>query len=103
MSMTRTKRIYNRRLKKAQRRDLSLPNCINGVWVYKCGIPLTWRSYICMGMCKMCRDPNKETKLIRKRRKEQLRFDLKSELKKPICHGYACLCCDESIYRFCND
>lgn len=100
--MSHTKRIYNRRLKKA-RRDLSLPSYVNGIYINKVGFPYTWRSYICMGMCKMCRDPNKETKLIRKRRKEQFRFEKKCELKKPFCHGGNCLYCGKSVYRFCND
>mgnify|MGYP003394579727 CR=1 FL=1 len=77
--MSHTKRIYNRKLKKAQRDDISLPNYINGIWINKVGFPYTWRSYICMGRCKMCRDPNREPKLIRKRRKEQFRFDLRNE------------------------
>ena len=77
--MSRTRRIYNRRLKKAQRRDLSLPIYVNGIYINKVGFPYTRRQYICMGRCKMCRDPNKEQKLLRKRRREQFRFDLKNE------------------------
>jgi hypothetical protein len=102
--MTRTKRIYNRRLKKAQRYDRDNPILDESGYIRldSCiGVPFTWRSYICMGMCKMCRDPNREPRLIRKRRKEQFRFESKRELKKQICHGM-CLYCGKSIYRFCN-
>jgi hypothetical protein len=103
--MTRTKRIYNRRLKKTQRDDVSLPVYVNGIRIYRSGFPLTWRSYICMGRCKMCRDYNKEPKLLRKRRKEQFRFDLKNEFKKSK------ICCDlpinidydTTICKICND
>jgi hypothetical protein len=77
--MSHTKRIYNRKLKKAQRYDISSPTYINGVWINRVGFPYTWRSYICMGRCNMCRDPNREPKLIRKRRKEQFRLDLRNE------------------------
>lgn len=70
-------------LKKAQRYDVSLPIYVNGIYINRVGFPLTWRSFICMGRCKMCRDHNKDPKLLRKRRKEQFRFDLKNEFKKP--------------------
>ncbi len=84
--MSHTTRIYNNpRLKKAQRYNIDEPifdrsgyfrmdSCI--------GIPFTRRrSFVCMGRCKMCRDPNREPRLIRKRKKEQFRFELKSELE----------------------
>ena len=32
-------------------------------------------------MCNYCRDPNREPRLIRKRTKEQFRFELKNELQ----------------------
>lgn len=73
--MSHTKRIYNRRLKKAQRFNLDDKGI--HLWI---GIPYTRRSWICMGRCPMCRDPNREPKIIRKRAKEQLRFELKDEL-----------------------
>lgn len=73
--MSHTQRIYNRRLKKAQRRNID-----DGEIHQFAGFPLTRRSYICMGRCKMCRDPNKEPKLIRKRKKEQFRLEPRSEL-----------------------
>ena len=73
--MTRTQRIYNRRLKKTQRFNLD----DGGIYLFV-GIPLTRRSYICMGRCRLCRDPNKEPRLVRKRLKEQFRFEIKSEL-----------------------
>jgi hypothetical protein len=79
--MTRTKRIYNRRLKKAQRNDLSLPTYVNGIYINKVGFPLTWRSYICMGNCCKHKDHTKDQILLRKRKKEQFRFDLKNEYK----------------------
>lgn len=75
--MSHTRRIYNNpRLKKAQRFNLD-----DGEMHLFVGIPLTKRSYICMGRCPMCRDPNREPRLIRKRTKEQFRFDLKNENK----------------------
>ena len=74
--MSHTLRIYNNpRLKKAQR--FNIDDREIHLWI---GIPYTRRSFICMGRCKMCRDPNREPRLVRKRTKEQLRFDLKSEL-----------------------
>ncbi len=74
--MSHTKRIYNKRLKKAQRFNLD-----DGKMHLFVGIPLTRRSFICMGKCTMCRDPNRDPRLIRKRIKEQFRFELKEELK----------------------
>ncbi len=75
--MSHTNRIYNNpRLKKAQRFNLD-----DGQIHMFVGIPLTRRSWICMGRCRLCRDPNREPRLIRKRTKEQLRFELKNELK----------------------
>lgn len=76
INVSHTKRIYNKRLKKAQRFNLD-----DGKIHLFIGIPLTRKSFICMGRCKMCRDPNREPRLVRKRTKEQLRFELKSELK----------------------
>lgn len=73
--MSHTTRIYNRRLKKAQRVNLD-----DGELHVFIGIPLTVRSWICMGRCPMCRDHNREPRLIRKRTKERLRLELKSEL-----------------------
>jgi hypothetical protein len=73
--MSHTMRIYNNpRLKKAQRFNID-----DGKMHLFVGIPLTRRSWICMGRCRMCRDPNREPRLIRKRTKEQFRFELKSE------------------------
>ena len=78
--MSHTLRIYNNpRLKKAQRFNLD-----DGEIHVEAGIPLTIKSWICMGRCKMCRDPNRETRLIRRRTKEQFRFELKSELNSEI-------------------
>ena len=83
--MSRTKRIYNRRLKKAQRFNWDAPPIKNEIGIIInnniVGIPYTRKSFICMGRCSICRDPNKEPRLIRKRLKEQFRFDLKNELK----------------------
>ena len=76
--MSHTLRIYNNpRLKKAQRFNLD-----DGGIHLGAGIPYTRRSYICMGRCRMCRDHNRDTRLIRKRTKEQFRFELKSELRR---------------------
>lgn len=72
--MSHTKRIYNKRVKKAQRFNLD-----DGEIHWFVGIPLTRRSWICMGRCPMCRDHNKEPRLLRKRTKEQFRLELKSE------------------------
>lgn len=74
--MSRTKRIYNNpRLKKTQRYNLD-----DGEIHMIVGFPYTRRSYICMGRCKMCRDPNRDQRLVRKRKKQQFRFELKIEL-----------------------
>ena len=75
--MTHTKRIYNNpKIKKAQRYNIddNKPHFI-------IGIPFTRRSWMCMGKCSMCRDKNREPRLIRKRLREQLRFELRKELK----------------------
>ena len=78
--MSHTKRIYNKRLKKAQR--FNIDDGQIHLWT---GIPMTIRSWICMGKCSLCRDPNREPRLIRKRTKEQFRFELlKNELKDMI-------------------
>lgn len=75
--MSHTIRIYNNpRLKKAQRFNLDDEKMHLFV-----GIPLTKRSWICMGRCPMCRDHNRDPRLIRKRTKEQFRFELENELK----------------------
>lgn len=74
--MSHTKRIYNNpNLKKAQRYNIDDKELHLII-----GIPLTRRSWICMGHCPMCRDRNREPRLIRKRTKEQLKFDLKKEV-----------------------
>lgn len=66
--MSHTRRIYNRfRIKKAQRYNVD-----DGTSTHlRIGIPLTQRSFLCMGRCKMCRDKNREPRLLRKRTKEQ--------------------------------
>jgi hypothetical protein len=77
--MTNTIRIYNRRLKKAQRYDLRRSGYdSNGVSINHVGIPFTWRSYICMGNCRIHKDHTKDQRLLRKKRSEQFRFDLKN-------------------------
>lgn len=73
--MSHTKRIYNKRLKKAQRFNID-----DGKMHLFVGIPLTIRSWVCMGRCKMCRDPNREPRLVRKRTKEQFRLELEWEM-----------------------
>ena len=74
--MSRTERIYNNpRLKKTQRYNLDDKEIHIIV-----GIPLTRRSWICMGKCPMCRDKNREPRLIRKRTKEQFRDMMEKEL-----------------------
>ena len=74
--MSHTIRIYNNpRLKKAQRFNIDDGDI--HMWI---GIPYTRRSFICMGRCRMCRDPNREPRLMRKRVKEQFRFELRSEM-----------------------
>lgn len=75
--MSHTRRIYNNhRLKKAQRFNLD-----DGKMHMFVGIPLTRRSWVCMGRCPMCRDPNREPRLMRKRLKEQLRLQLRFDLE----------------------
>lgn len=79
IDMSHTRRIYNNpKLKKAQRFNLD-----DGKMHLFVGIPLTKKSFVCMGRCKMCRDPNREPRLIRKRLKEQFRLELKKELSNP--------------------
>lgn len=83
--MSHTKRIYNNpRLKKAQRFNWDAPPIKNEIGLVInnniVGIPYTRKSYICMGRCPMCRDHNREPRLVRRRTKEQLRFELKNEL-----------------------
>lgn len=74
--MSRTRRIYNNiRIKKAQRFNIDDGDI--HIWV---GIPYTKKSFICMGRCPMCRDSNREPRLVRRRTKEQLRFELMDEL-----------------------
>jgi hypothetical protein len=74
--MSHTLRIYNNpRIKKAQRYNVD-----DGLMHVIVGIPYTYRSWICMGHCRSCRDSNKEQRKFRKQRKEQLRFQLKEEL-----------------------
>ena len=76
IKMSHTLRIYNNpRLKKAQRFNIDDGDI--HMWI---GIPYTRRSFICMGRCRMCRDPNREPRLMRKRVKEQFRFELRSEM-----------------------
>lgn len=83
--MTHTTRIYNNpRIKKAQRYNVDNREDIHPLLrIYTdrmIGIPLTKRSWLCMGKCKVCRDPNREPRLLRKKRKEQFRLQLRSEL-----------------------
>jgi hypothetical protein len=83
--MSHTKRIYNNsRLKKAQRYNLDDMDDIHpslGCHIISpIGIPFTRRSWICMGHCPMCRDHNREPKLLRKRNKEEFRLRLREEL-----------------------
>lgn len=71
--MTRTKRIYNLRLKAPRYNvDDKEPHIIHG-------IPYTIRSWICMGRCPKCRDSKLEQKKLRKQRKEALRLELNIE------------------------
>lgn len=86
--MSRTTRIYNNpKIKKAQRYNLDNLEDIDPILGTRTnqqvGIPLTRRSWICMGKCPMCRDRNREPSIVRKRIQEQLRFELKDELE--IC------------------
>lgn len=73
--MSHTIRIYNKRLKKAQRFNLDDGNMHLAI-----GIPLTRRSWVCMGKCRICRDRNREPRLVRKRTKEQFRLELRREM-----------------------
>lgn len=43
-------------------------------------LPQTNRSWICMGRCPLCRDPNKEPRAIRRKHKAQFRHELPDEL-----------------------
>lgn len=83
--MSHTFRIYNNpRIKKAQRYNIDDTNYLYPSLKLRSyrmvGLPLTHKSWICMGHCKMCCDPKLEQRKLRKQRKEQLRFRLKEEL-----------------------
>lgn len=71
--MSRTRRIYNKKIKKCQRYNIDI-----GIHIDPTGIPYTKRSWICMGKCPMCRDYKLEPKLIRKKNKEELRMEIKN-------------------------
>ena len=47
-------------------------------------IALGRRSWVCMGRCPQCRDKNREPSLIRKRTKEEFRYELQLE---GLSHG----------------
>ena len=81
--MSHTKRIYNRKLKKVQRYNIhSSGYDNNGVRINDVGIPFTWRSFLCMSHCRIHRkNPGLDQKTLRKKRKEQFRFDLRNESK----------------------
>ncbi|NOR84535.1 hypothetical protein GQ473_00310 [archaeon] len=72
--MTRTRRIYNNpNLKKTPRSHID-----EGEYIPR-GIPFTRRSWICMGMCRGCRDPEKDPRAIRNKMKSQFKFQLMYE------------------------
>ena len=72
--MSRTKRIYNNPRIKAPRYNLD-----DGEPRICHGIPYTKRSWICMGHCPQCRNPEQNTKAIRRREKDELRIQLSRE------------------------
>ena len=72
--MSRTKRIYNNPRIKAPRYNID-----DGELRIAHGIPYTKRSWICMGRCPQCRNPEQEPKAIRKRNKAELRIQLLRE------------------------
>ncbi len=83
--MSHTTRIYNNpRIKKAQRYNIDNLDDIHPLLgthtSQQVGIPLTKRSWICMGKCPMCRNRDKEPYLVRKRMKTQLRLELINEI-----------------------
>ncbi len=81
--MTHTKRIYNRtNLKKTPRYNLDDPRYTGdlkdvvgkGLSIPHCnGMPLTYRSWVCMGKCPMCTDPDEEPSHKRKVRKQEFK------------------------------
>jgi len=74
--MTRTRRIYNNpRLKKTPRVNIDDGDDTN----WYAGIPLTYQSWICMGHCPICRNPEKEPKLLRRKNKDLLRLLIRLE------------------------
>lgn len=87
--MTHTTRIYNNpKIKKAQQFNLDDKSDIHPILRshtnLQTGIPLTKRSWICMGKDKRCKalnSPEKMPRTIRKKLKEQLRFTLKKEIE----------------------
>ena len=72
--MSRTKRIYNNPRIKAPRYNID-----DGRLHIDHGIPYTKRSWICVGRCPQCRNPEQEPKAIRKRNKAELRIQLSRE------------------------
>jgi len=73
-TMSHTKRIYNNpRLKKTPRSHIDDDEYIPR------GIPLTYRSWICMGKCPRCRDKKKEPRAIRNKNKEAFRLQITHE------------------------
>ena len=51
------------------------------------GIPYTTWRVICMGRCSFCRDPNKDQKIIRKRRKEEFKLELNKKFNQLNCES----------------
>ena len=83
MNMSETIRIYNKsNLKKAQRYDLDNPeeNLVGKNNYRHVGIPLTRRSWICMGNCKMCKDDANSTKHRRLNDKEIMKIEIKNAI-----------------------
>lgn len=73
--MSHTIRIYNRPVKKAKRVNIDAGEIV----LMGGGIPFTKKSYICMGRCPECRDPKLETRAIRRKNKEELRYFIYQE------------------------
>lgn len=63
---------YTGDLKTSMEKQLPIPHCN--------GMPLTHRSWICMGKCPMCTDPDNEPSHKRKVRKQEFKKTIEDEI-----------------------
>ena len=77
--MSRTRRIYNKIVKKAHRYNVVFHNFTNSIHEYG----LAYHPYraLCMGYCDSCKDPNLDQKHQRKIRKQEFMRALDMEME----------------------